>query len=397
LQEERRDRAAQRQQDRVCGFGKLALLILGIFFLVRFVHELHGLTPLVITCAVFIALAILHESVLTKIRKIDALIAFYERGLARLEHRWAGTGEGGEQFIDESHPYSRDLDLFGPGSAFELLCTFRTRAGQETLARWLLEPASPDEVQIRQRAVQELISRSRFREELFTAGNKIRPGLHPDLLADWAEQKCSIESRTVPVLAIALAILWTASVVVATATTLYWPAVLMSLVNIAVNRSLSKRLKGSASDSEAAAVDLELLVSVLRIIEKEHFSSDRLRDVQKSLAAGKTAASALIKRLDRIARFLEHRRNMIIKFFDLFIFYTVLSTLKIESWRRQFGPMIRTWLDAVGEVESIAALSCYAFEHPDDAWPEFRADGPLFKRKCWRIRCCRKARRCGMT
>lgn len=41
--------------------------------------------------------------------------------------------------------------------------------------------------------------------------------------------------------------------------------------------------------------------------------------------------------------------------------------------------MVRIWLDAVGEVESLAAFSCYAFEHPDDTWPEFCDDGPLFE------------------
>jgi MutS domain V len=352
---------------------------MGIFFLVRFVHELHGLAPLVITVAAFIVLAILHESVLTKIRMIDAVIAFYERGLARLEDRWAGTGEGGEQFIDASHPYSRDLDIFGPGSAFELLCTFRTRAGQEKLARWLLEPASPDEIQVRQRAVRELIGRTSFREDLFTAGSKVRLGLHPELLAGWAEQKCSFASQAVPILAIALAILWTASVVVATITTFYWPVILMSLVNYAVNGNLSKRLKGSSSDSEAAAEDLDLLVSVLRIIEKEHFNSDWLTGLQKSLQANEIAASAAIRRLDRINRFMEHRRNLIFRSVNPFIFYTVLCTLRGESWRRKFGPKVRIWLDAVGEVESVAALSCYAFEHPNDAWPEFCEDGPLFK------------------
>ena len=48
-------------------------------------------------------------------------IEFYERGVARLEDRWAGTGEPGERFRDDCHVYANDLDLFGRGSLFELL------------------------------------------------------------------------------------------------------------------------------------------------------------------------------------------------------------------------------------------------------------------------------------
>lgn len=345
----------------------------------RFVHELHGFSLVIATVVVFVILAIFHEFVLAGIRKLDAVIAFYRRGLARLEDRWAGTGEGGERFLSDSHPYARDLDLFGNGSVFELLCTFRTRAGQEKVAQWLLEPALPGEVETRQRAVQELKDRTQFREELFTASDMIRFGLHPELLAAWAGQESPIKSRAVPVVAAALAVLWVASVAVAATTFLYWPVLLVSLMNGALNRKLSKRLGNFVDGTEAAATDLDLLASVLRIIEKESFNSERLKDLQGSLVAGKGTASAKIKRLDRIARFLEHRRNMTVRAIDPFVFYTVRCALKAESWRREFGPRVRVWLDAVGEVESIAALSCYAFEHPEDAWPEFCAEGPLFE------------------
>ena len=43
----------------------------------------------------------------------------------------------GTRFLEETHPYAADLDLFGSGSLFELLCTARTQTGEETLASWL--------------------------------------------------------------------------------------------------------------------------------------------------------------------------------------------------------------------------------------------------------------------
>ena len=81
---------------------------------------------------------------------------FYEQGIARVTDAWAGTGESGERFLVADHPYAADLDLFGRGSLFELLTTARIRAGEETLARWLLAPADIAEVRARQEAVREL-------------------------------------------------------------------------------------------------------------------------------------------------------------------------------------------------------------------------------------------------
>src|SRR5438132_8102894 len=50
---------------------------------------------------------------------------YCEDRLACLEGRWAGRGEAGSRYLDEDHPAALDLDLFGTGSLFELLCTAR--------------------------------------------------------------------------------------------------------------------------------------------------------------------------------------------------------------------------------------------------------------------------------
>ena len=63
--------------------------------------------------------------------------AFYERGIARIEHKWQGVGSTGERFADAKHPYSADLDLFGRASLFQLLSIARTGGGEARLAAWL--------------------------------------------------------------------------------------------------------------------------------------------------------------------------------------------------------------------------------------------------------------------
>ena len=42
----------------------------------------------------------------------------------------------------------------------------------------------------------------------------------------------------------------------------------------------------------------------------------------------------------------------------------------IEAWRQESGPHIEGWLLAVGEIEALCALSGYAYENPDDPFPE---------------------------
>src|SRR3990172_5221249 len=59
----------------------------------------------------------------------------------------------GSEFIDRDHPNSYDLDLFGHASVFQFLNRTSSIPGATMLARWLMEPAVPDEIRLRQQAI----------------------------------------------------------------------------------------------------------------------------------------------------------------------------------------------------------------------------------------------------
>src|SRR6266850_1794594 len=145
-------------------------------------------------------------------------IAFYERGLARIEDRWAGSGDTGDRFRDAAHLYAQDLDLFGPASLFELLSIARTQAGEETLAGWLMAPADIPEVVARQRATEDLTPRLDLREALSLAGAEVRASVHSDTLVAWAEEPPALRGSWIRPLAILLtlaaigtAVIWVVS------------------------------------------------------------------------------------------------------------------------------------------------------------------------------------------
>ena len=77
----------------------------------------------------FIVLVARHERAIRARDRSASLVAFYERGLERIEDRWATTATGatGDRYRSDVHPYANDLDLFGSGSLFELLSLARTR------------------------------------------------------------------------------------------------------------------------------------------------------------------------------------------------------------------------------------------------------------------------------
>ena len=116
-------------------------------------------------------------------------IAFYDRGLARIEDRWIGTGEPGDRFADDHHLYANDLDLFGRGSLFELLSVAATPAGEETLAAWLKSPATGEEVGARQAPSPSSRPRSICANRSAAPALDVRTDVHTEPLLRWAEHR----------------------------------------------------------------------------------------------------------------------------------------------------------------------------------------------------------------
>ncbi|MCO4292925.1 DNA mismatch repair protein MutS [Solitalea sp. MAHUQ-68] len=81
--------------------------------------------------------------------------AVLENELSECEFRESIYSDG-SQFIDDHHPYSSDLDVFGPRSLFQMINRCATNLGVNELANWLKAPAEIVAIEGRQEAVKEL-------------------------------------------------------------------------------------------------------------------------------------------------------------------------------------------------------------------------------------------------
>lgn len=370
--------ASEQRRERVFGYSKLAIAILTLATAALY-RQAVMFAFLWAPVVLFIVLAVLQEKLLVSIRYRKRAVAFYERGLARLNDQWAGGGETGERFLDPEHPYARDLDLFGRASLFEFLSIARTRAGEDFLARWLLHPASPEETRMRQAAVRELQARVKFRERLFCAGETVRLGVHPDALSAWGEAAPVVGKGGVRILVSILAILWILSLVAWAVWDLPMVALLMTVFNFAYSHWIHARMERAAGSLERAASDLRLLAEVLAIVERESVASPRLVTIRGVLRHDGTMPSAAIGKLARVVDLLESRHSLFARPLDLVTFWSAQLVFVAERWQQEYGPYIRRWLEAVGEFEALTSLSAFAYEHPRYAFPEFVQDGPMFE------------------
>ncbi len=368
-----------RKQERLFGYTKVAVAFATIAAALILLYYVKFLWLLLVPGGTFAFLAVLHERRLQQIRLRQRAIGFYERGLARIEDRWAGSGETGERFLDAGHPYARDLDLFGSASLFELLCTARTRAGEERLASWLLTAASATEILARHGAIRDLSQRVKLREELFCVGETVRAGVHPDELAQWGEHKLILKTMPIRITTTFLGVLWIAGMVGWGVWGLGTIALALSALNLAWAHRLHARWDESAEAIEKATRDLDVLAGVLKLIDHGRFSAPKLQEIQARLKHQEFVPSDAIRKLDRIVGYLESRRNPAMRLLDVLMFWSAQCVFLAEGWQQEYGPHIRGWLDAVGEFEAVTALAGYAFEHREDVLPQMVEQGPLFE------------------
>jgi hypothetical protein len=204
--DDRRARAdGLAQRERTIGNVRLLVFVAATVIAVL-VFGYHAVSAgwLGLPAVVFLALVVHHDRVIKERRRADRSVAFYEAGLRRIDDTWMGTGVSGDRFLSASHPYAPDLDLFGPASLYELMCTVRTRGGEDMLARWLCTPAALADLPDRHAAVIELRPRVDLREETALLGEDVRSGVHAEALAVWGAAAPILTSRGLRRLAIGL-------------------------------------------------------------------------------------------------------------------------------------------------------------------------------------------------
>jgi hypothetical protein len=363
--------------DARLSYARLTVFGLGVALLVLSLRGQTSPWSLLAPAALFGVLLQLHDRVFRARTATQRAIAYYERGLARIEDRWAGTGEPGERFKDDAHLYANDLDLFGKASLFELLSVAATPAGEETLASWLKGPAAASEIVERQAAVTELTNALDLRESLGRAAIEVRKDVHTEPLLTWAERP----RHLAPVWLATVARLFTVAVV---ATIAYMAGTSDSrpLLAVVVAQSLFtwpqlRRIEHVLHGAEAVTRDLDTLARLLTRIETESFTSPRLQEIQQRLRSdgSHTGASNAIRRLHWLVELYEWQHNNVFLVVSMpFLMGTHLAWA-IESWRARHGADIRQWLAAAGEFEALASLSAYRFEHPDDPFPEILTTG----------------------
>jgi hypothetical protein len=330
--------------------------------------------------AVFAGLLSWHGRVERKLRRAQRACAYYERGIDRLEGRWAGRGLAGARFLQGEHLYAFDLDVFGEGSLFERLAIVRTGSGEGVLASWLQSPVPPAEVRARQEAVAELRDRVDLREQIALLGETYREGDDPEPLNRWAAGPAVLTSGFL-------------LLVVCSVTLIVWLSVAGWLLRFVGYETviaafglqagcalwLRARVHSVLAPVQDRTRDLALWVGILELFDRKAIASAWFVERRTEGEAARGSAPKSLRQLVRLLKGVELKWHVYLMPLPSLFLWTTGFAMAVDRWRRTNGQMLDSWIRLAGEYEAILALGTYAYENPADPFPTMVSDGALLE------------------
>lgn len=373
-------RAASTRAGRL-SFLRLLTFVGGVVLLwqITFPRSVHGLW-LLAPVLLFVALVAVHARAIAAQRRAERAQRFHEDALARLDTGRGLHGPDGAGFLDPHHLFAADLDLFGPGSLFHRIARTRTETGAATLARWLTEAATPADARARQEAVAELRDDLDLRESLAIVAEEVRDGVHSDRILTWAEAPSALPSPVMTAIAWLLTAVTLGSVA---GWALGWgfgasPLVIAFLLDLLYLATAGGPTRHAASAAEEPGRELVVLGELLRHLEVGEPRAALLKQLRARLLEGGAPPSASITSLRRRLDLVDSMRNQMFAPIGVALLWTVHLGRRVEAWRLGHGRRIRGWMEVAGELEALASLAGYAYERPDDTFPELLDEGATY-------------------
>lgn len=373
-------------------YSRLGVFLLGVL-LTYVLFDLHeGLALFVggLSLVFFLYLIQWHTQLAEKKQYLEAMVGICEEEVKVLTGDVSSL-DTGEEFIDQKHAFSFDLDIFGRASVFQFINRTRTILGRERLVQWLKAPLeTAAAIRERQEAVQDLAGRPDFSHHFQALGTgKIESASEPESVLLWLKEPAFLLTHKVyQVLRILLPILflfsflgwvagsWEAMAVLRPVFTgrLFVVLILVNLLVVATHLSYTNNQQAQVGRK---ARTLGKYATLLKAFESKDFSSARLQQLQEQLKSGGLTASKAIGQLATIMSYLDQRLNMVA---GLLLNATVLWDLqfitRLEKWKEQHREHLADWLAVIGEADALNSFGRFAYKNPELIFPEI-VEGPF--------------------
>ena len=269
-------------------------------------------------------------------------IEINEQELRAMQYDFSDFDDG-KEFINPSHLYTLDLDVFGEHSLFQYINRTATPIGKQHLANWfnahLENKAAIDH---RQEAIRELSTDLEYRQQIRLLGllYKGKPADTTEI-KEWATSPSYYRKRTLlRILPIAVTV------------------INFLCISLAISGIISANIAGG----------------VFLLTEQKEMHSHILQELKADLTSQNQTASQAVRQLSKLMNALDQRSNLLMSsILNGLIFWELRQVMRIEKWKEIHASDLPRWIETIGEIDAYCSLATFAYNHPDYIYPTIAA------------------------
>lgn len=357
------------------GSIRLFLFLAGIAGLIYFWSAGWAVIALVaaLTFLPFLILIKVHNRMFYKRDYLEKKIEINNQELKAINYDISDF-DGGSEYIDPSHLYTYDLDVFGSTSLFQYINRTSTQLGKVRLAAWFNKHLqSKEEIVKRQEAITELAPELKFRQRFRILG-LLYKGKRADEeeIKEWAATPNYYRDKAIfRALPYLVLLINAGTLALAIADIIPFTIFALAFVSIALLSSLFSRNISRIQAMYGKKMQILATYSgLISLIEEKQAKSTAVNEIKALIGTEKQAASLKVKRLTKLLNALDQRNNMLMFFLlNGLMLWDLKQTMSIEAWKEEYAAELPKWMEAIGLMDAYCSLATFAYNHPGYVYP----------------------------
>lgn len=364
-----------------------SLIRLAVFFLIAFaLYFFWGkdkwiIGILILGIAAFIFLVKRHTNLKHQKVKLDHLITINENEIKVL-HKDFSHQASGKEYLDHSHAYAQDIDLFGEKSFFQYFNRTSLKSSEKKLAQ-LLTSNSIEAIDQKQKAIQELAAKMEFRQAFSAEAKMVHTETSPeDVAQSLLHYKAFVPKvmRWFPYVFSALSVLVFILLFldfIGLSQLLLWLVLGLGITGIFIGKT--QKLSSFANQAQSI---FQQYATLVKLLEEQNFDANLLKAFQAEVKSNKGVSSELMHQFAKKIDALEQRNNFLLGFvLNGFFLWDLQKSHPIEQWIAQHAANYQKWIAVVHLFDAYNSLGNFAFNHPTYTYPKLTSEGPILKAK----------------
>lgn len=336
---------------------------------------------LIVGSVLFVFLISRHSNLSFQKKLLLELIHINKKELKALKREVFDFPEGNE-FKDDLHYYSLDIDLFGKGSFYQYLNRTATNEGATALAK-KLKSNTVDNIKNKQQANQELTKKASWRQSFLAYAALSKSETSTATVVQYLKNHLFFVPKIMKVLPIIFSVLSIGIFVILFLEFINLKQLLLwFLIGLSISGVYLKKINQLSEKTSKIQEVFQQYRYLLSEIEQADFTSTKLNALQSQITLEKEKASIIAAKFSKRLDNLDQRNNMIFGIFaNGFLLWDLYQSYHIEQWIANYGQKVENWFAVIAEMDALSSLANFSFNHPQYTFPKITQDKTLIQAK----------------